>query len=123
MCKCTMDSFYLDLQEGSTSIIRVVSPGVNYVSQGNIQVVGGGGSGVLGTIQVDASGAIETVLISNHGSGFTMDPEIILVFYNGTYVNMASYFVEIYLVLYYVVHLYVCEKMELTEHCNQSNLE
>ena len=99
ICKCAIDLFYLDLQEGSTSIIRVVSPGVNYVSQGNIQVVGGGGSGVLGTIQVDASGAIETVLISNHGSGFTMDPDIIFLFYNGTYVNMVSYFVEIFLFL------------------------
>ena len=62
-------------------------------------MVGGGGSGVLGTIQVDASGAIETVLISNHGSGFTMDPDIIFLFYNGTYVNMVSYFVEIFLFL------------------------
>jgi hypothetical protein len=77
-------------QEGSTTIVKVVSPGINYLSGGVIQVTGGGGSGFSGTTEVNVNGSLTGVLISNHGSGFSTDPDTVLLFYNGTNVNMVS---------------------------------
>lgn len=68
----------------------MIVAGSNFLSEGVIRVTGGGGSGFSGGVQVDANGALTGILISDHGSGFSSDPDSVSIYYNGTNVNMVS---------------------------------
>ena len=83
------------LQEGTVSIVKVVSPGVNYLPEGNLRMSEGGGSGFTGTIQVDADGAVRGHHISSHGSGFNPESHAVWISYNGTDVDMVMVCVSI----------------------------
>jgi hypothetical protein len=78
------------LQEGSITLVKVIVAGSNFLSGGVLRVTGGGGSGFSGGVQVDSNGALTRILISDHGSGFTSDPDSVSLYYNGTNVNMVS---------------------------------
>ena len=79
-----------NLQEGSITLVKVIVAGSNFLSGGVIRVTGGGGSGFSGGVQVDSNGALTTIMILDHGSGFTSDPDSVSIYYNGTNVNMVS---------------------------------
>ena len=70
------------------SIIKVVSPGVNFLADGVLRVTGGSGSNFIGSITVDANGALTGVEITDHGSGFMSNPTYVWISYSGTDVDM-----------------------------------
>jgi len=64
---------------------------LNYLSGGDVKVTGGGGSDFFGVTQVDIQGALTGVLILNHGHSFKVDPDTVLIYYNGTNVKMVCF--------------------------------
>jgi hypothetical protein len=64
---------------------------LNYLSGGDVKVTGGGGSDFFGVTKVDIQGALTGVLILNHGHSFKVDPDTVLIYYNGTNVKMVCF--------------------------------
>jgi hypothetical protein len=78
-------------QEGSVTIVKMLSSGINYLSEGILRVTGGGGSGFEAIILVDQSGALTGTSISDHGTGFTSDPDEVLIYYRDKNEEMVSH--------------------------------
>ena len=73
------------------TLVKLLSSGVNYLPEGVLRVTGGGGSGFDGIILVDQHGSLTSTSILSHGTGFTSDPEAVLIYYNSTSEEMVSY--------------------------------
>jgi hypothetical protein len=59
------------LQNGSINNIEIVQPGYGYTSAPTLTVTGAGGSNAAATCTIDSFGRIDTVTITNAGSGYT----------------------------------------------------
>lgn len=57
--------------------LSIDSAGTGY-SAGTLGATGGGGSGFAATYTVDGTGAIDSITITNQGSGYTSDPTIVI---------------------------------------------
>ena len=65
-----------DIALGALTSLQIDDPGTGYVN-GTLSATGGGGSGFSGTFTVDASGAIISWSITNHGD-YSSDPTIVI---------------------------------------------
>ena len=70
-------SEFLPNVTGSISSLAITNGGATYTA-GTLSATGGGGSSFAGTYTVDGSGKIDSVTITNAGSGYTSLPTIVI---------------------------------------------
>lgn len=70
-----------NVSSGVVSSISIVNPGVigAFATAPTIQIIGGGGSGATATATINGSGQINSINITNGGSGYVESPAVVIL--------------------------------------------
>jgi hypothetical protein len=73
-----------------------VITGISVITEGNylptLTIIGGGGSGAAGTVSLSPSGAISSITLTNPGSGYKSNPNLLLSYYGTEEILLAAHF-------------------------------
>lgn len=67
----------VNISNASTIGLSVIlTPGTGYSANANVSIVSSSGNGAVAVAQANSTGKIETIVISNTGSGYTSEPSV-----------------------------------------------
>jgi cytochrome c peroxidase len=75
----TIDTVVGSLTFGQVTAINVTAGGSNYIHGATVSLAGGGGAGVVATVNVNAAGVVTSITINNPGGGFITPPAVTII--------------------------------------------
>eukprot|EP00960_Hanusia_phi_P066140 766326-Hanusia_phi.AAC.4 len=77
--------------------VLILDPGYNYIN-GSFFCIGGGGSGLRGEVSVNSDGSIFSAAIQSLGSGYSQNPDAVVIAFSGTSVSQTGAITSLHII-------------------------